>query len=307
MRICSLFSSATELLYALGLGRSVVGRSEHCDYPPGARRKPIIVRSRIPSERLSSRSIHDAVQDLNRRGEHHYDIDVSLLKRLHPDLLVTQELCNVCAASHPEVLEAVRQLPHRPKTVSVSGRRFEELFESIQTLGEATGRTSQAKTLSERLRRQVESIRRRLGRTTTTPRVWCAEWLEPVMAAGHWIPEMVVMVGGIDELGRPGQDSVPIAWDAVRQYDPAVIIVMPCSFSMARTVKELPLLTTRPGWTSLSAVKTGRVFAVNTGLFHRPGPRLVKGLEVMAALFHPDRFPAPPATHAKALVKHASA
>ncbi|MBI3312025.1 MAG: cobalamin-binding protein [Candidatus Omnitrophica bacterium] len=306
MRICSLFSSATELLCALGAGRAIVGRSERCDYPPSIRRAPIVVRSRIASDRLSSRGIHEAVEALRTRGEHQYDIDVALLKRLKPDLVITQELCNVCAAGHPEVLEAVERLQQRPRTIAVSARRFEELFESIRTLGQAIGRTKQASALSAALRRQVDTIRHRVKLARTTPRVWCSEWLEPLMAAGHWIPEMAAMAGGTDTLGRPGEDSAQVAWDEVRRDDPEVIIVMPCSFSMARTVKEFPLLTARPGWTSLSAVKAGRVFAVNTAFFHRPGPRLVKGLGVMAALFHPEQFPALPTTHARALLKHAS-
>jgi len=301
MRICSFFSSATELLYALGAGESVVGRSERCDYPPSALRKPIIVRSRIAAAQLSSQGIHEAVETIRRRGEHQYAIDVALLKRLQPDLVITQELCNVCAASHPEVTEAVQQLPDVPKTISVSARRFGELFQSIEALGHATGRTRQATALSSRLRREVDAIQRRVTRVVTKPRVWCAEWLEPLMAAGHWIPEMVAMAGGIDGLGRVGEDSVPMPWEEIRRYDPEVVIVMPCSFSMARTVKELRLLTERPGWNELSAVKAGRVFAVQTSLFHRPGPRLVKGLKLMAALFHPELFPKPPASQAKKL------
>ena len=303
MRICSLFSSATELLDALGLGRSVVGRSERCDYPPGMLRKPIVVRSRIASERLSSRGIHEAVEALRRRGEHHYRIDVPLLKRLKPDLVVTQELCNVCAASHPEVLEAIRQLPDPPRTVSVSARRIDELFESIAVLGRATGRIRQAEALARQLHRKVDAIRQRIRGVRAKPRVWCAEWLEPLMSAGHWIPEMVAIAGGTDGLGRAGEDSVPMPWEAIRRYDPDVILVMPCSFSIARTVKEFRLLTERPGWEGVSAVKAGRVFAVRASLFHRPGPRLIEGLTLMAALVHPERFPKPPATHAARLGK----
>lgn len=301
MRICSFFSSATEMLYALGVGRSVVGRSERCDYPPVALRKPIIVRSRIASRRLSSRQIDDAVQAMRRRGEHQYEIDVPLLKRLRPDLVITQELCNVCAASHPEVTEAVRQLPEAPKAVAISARRFEELFQSIEALGDAVGRARQAGVLSRRLRRQVDAIRRRVGRASTTPRVWCAEWLEPLMAAGHWIPEMVVLAGGRDGLAAGGEDSKRVTWESVRDYNPEVILVMPCSFSIARTRKEFSLLSARPGWQDVSAVKSGRVFAVETSLFHRPGPRLIQGLRLMASLFHPDRFPRPRASQAHAL------
>ncbi|MBI3331259.1 MAG: cobalamin-binding protein [Candidatus Omnitrophica bacterium] len=301
MRICSCFSSATELLYALGAGRSVVGRSERCDYPIAVRRKPVVVRSRIASRRLSSRGIDEAVQAMRRRGAHQYAIDVALLKRLRPDVVVTQELCSVCAASHPEVLEAVRQLPSRPTVVSVTARRFEELFDSLELLGDAIGRSKQAKALTRRLRQEAHAISDRSRRARTQPRVWCAEWLDPLMAAGHWIPELVAMAGGRDGLGRAGNDSVRVPWDDVRRYDPEVILVMPCSFSIARTAKEFPLLTTRPGWSSLSAVQAGRVFAVEGAWFHRPGPRLVQGLKLMAALFHPEAFPAPPATHVRAL------
>lgn len=301
MRICSFFSSATELLSALGLSRSVVGRSEHCDYPPSIRRAPIIVRSRIASSRLSSRGIHDAVQSMRQRGEHQYDIDTALLKRLHPDLVVTQELCNVCAASHPEVLDAIRQLPRQPRVVSVTARRLDELYGCLEQLGNATGRVERARQLSGELRREVESLRHRLRQTRTRPRVWCAEWLDPLMAAGHWIPEMVRLAGGQDGLGTPGEDSSRIRWDDVRRYDPEVILVMPCSFSMARTASELPLLASRPGWRTLSAVKARRVYAINTAFFHRQGPRLITGLRIMATLFHPGLFPKLPHTHATVL------
>jgi iron complex transport system substrate-binding protein len=301
MRICSLFSSATELLYALGAGRSVVGRSERCDYPVAVQRKPVVVRSRIASRQLSSRGIDEAVQAMRRRGAHQYAIDVALLKRLRPDVVVTQELCSVCAASHPEVLEAIQQLPRKPKVVSVTARCFDELFDSIEILGEAIGRSKQAKVLALRLRQEAQAIQDRIRRVQRQPSVWCAEWLDPLMAAGHWIPELVRMAGGRDGLGRAGEDSVRVPWEEVRQYDPEAILVMPCSFSIERTVKEFPLLTKLPGWSSLSAVQAGRVFAVEGALFHRPGPRLVQGLKLMAALFHPDVFPTPPAAHAKSL------
>lgn len=301
MRICSFFSSATELLYALGAGRSVVGRSERCDYPVTVQRKPVVVRSRIASERLSSRGIDEAVQAMRRRGAHQYEIDGSLLKRLRPDLVVTQELCNVCAASHPEVLEAVQQLPTRPRVVSVTARRFDELFDAIDVLGQATGRSKAASALRAQLQQEVQAIQHRIRRVRVKPRVWCAEWLDPLMAAGHWIPEMVARAGGLDGLGKIGEDSARITWETVLHYDPEVIIVMPCSFSIARTVKEFPLLAGHSGWASVSAVKTGRVFAVEGALFHRPGPRLVQGLKLMAALFHPELFPKVSVAHAKAL------
>ncbi len=302
MRICSFFASATELLYALGCGRWVVGRSERCDYPPQALSKPVVVRSRIASEKLSSRGIHEAVEGLRRRGEHQYRIDVELLKRLRPDLVVTQELCNVCAAGHPEVVEAIQQMNPVPQTVTVSARRFGELFGSIDALGIATGRRQRAKQLKSRLRQEVEGIQRRLDRAGKRPKVWCAEWLDPLLAAGHWIPELVEMAGGLDVAGIVGEDSASVTWEQVRKANPDVVIVMPCSFSLQRTRRVFPLLSRRPGWKKLSAVRSGRVFAVENSFFHRPGPRLVKGLKLMAALFHPELFPKPPAAYARALV-----
>ena len=299
MRICSLFSSATELLGAIGAGRSIVGRSELCDYPSSVRRAPVVVRSRIASERLSSRGIHDAVQRLSRLGAHHYDIDVELLKRLRPDVLVTQTLCNVCAAGHQEVHEAVAQLPTTPKILTVNAERFADMFSALKTLGRATGHQRQADRLSATLHRACERVRSRAKAAAARPRVWCAEWMEPVMAAGHWVPELIERAGGRDGLGRVGNDSVPLPWSTIRRYDPEVILVMPCSFSIDRTLRERRWLTQRPGWKRLRAVKAGRVFAVETAFFHRPGPRLVEGLKIVAALLHPDRFAAPSPARAR--------
>jgi len=199
-------------------------------------------------------------------------------------------------------LEAIRTLPRQPRIISVTARRLEELFGCLEQLGAATGRATQAKILSAQLRRDVESLQRRVRQARARPRVWCAEWLDPLMAAGHWIPEMVELAGGQDGLGKAGEDSSRITWDDVLRYNPEVILAMPCSFSMTRTAREFPLLTSRPRWNTLSAVKAKRVYAINTAFFHRQGPRLITGLRLMAALFHPDLFPKPPTTSAKALV-----
>lgn len=301
MKICSFVASATELVYALGLGRSLVGRSDCCDYPAGARRKPIVVRSRISSDRLSSRGIHEAVQRLRRSGEHQYAIDVALLKRLQPDVVVMQELCEVCAATHPEIDQAVRQLPTTPRVIPVTAGSVQAIGESIMGLGHALGRSRQAQTLRKQMRRSIAGIRRHLRGVRSRPRVWCVEWLDPLMAAGHWVPEMVTMAGGIDGLLQPGQKSICVSWEDIRRYDPEVILVMPCSFAMERTICECPLLKKLPGWASVSAVRSGRVFAVHGGWFHHPGPRLIRGLELMAALFHPELGMRPSPRYAKAL------
>ena len=259
------------------------------------------MRSRIASARLTSRGIDQAVRAMRRRNEHQYVINVPLLTRLKPDLVVTQELCNVCAAGHPEVTEAIQQLPKRPQVISVTGRRFDELFESIEALGRVTQQTRQAKALTRRCRRDLQAIERRVKPARRRPTVWCAEWLDPLMAAGHWIPELIATAGGTDRFGRVGADSPRITWEEVRRYDPEVILVMPCSFTIRRTVRERALLMKRPGWRRLRAVREGRVFALDGSYFHHPGPRLVQGVRIMAALFHPDRFRMPPPIQAQAL------
>ncbi|MCM8812045.1 MAG: cobalamin-binding protein [Candidatus Omnitrophica bacterium] len=295
MRICSLLPSGTEILYGLGLGRSLVGRSDDCDYPAQVKRKPQVVTSRVA--RLApqdSQKIHEAVLQLRRQRKHQFTLDIPALKKLKPDLVVTQNICAVCAASHPEVEAAMRELAPIPHMVSLSATKLRGVLEEIRLLGAATGRQTQAQKLIRQLEHRISRIQTKVQKTKTRPRVWCCEWLEPLMAAGHWLPELVALAGGQDRLGFPGDESRWLDWQEVRRYDPQVIIVMPCSYSIPQTVRERWRLTRRPGWKELSAVRNSRVFAVETSFFHRAGPRLVDGLELLAALIHPDLFSAAP-------------
>jgi len=296
MRITSFLPTATEMVYALGLGRSLVGRSQHCSYPPQARSKPIVVSSRV--KRIAAQdsvAIHKEVQRLRQENAHQFEIDRKALKRLKPDLVITQNLCSVCAAPHTEVAQALSALSPRPKVVSLQAQRFDQVFSELKRLGELTGRSAAAMQVIHRLRRRIEQVQARLGAPAATPpRVWCCEWLEPLMASGHWVPQMVECAGGVDPLGLAGRDSARIRWEQVRSCDPEVILVIPCSYSISQTLKERRRLTKRPGWRSLSAVKQGRVFAVAGEFFHHAGPRLVNGVELLAHLFHPDRFPTGP-------------
>ncbi len=292
-KICSFFPTATEILYALGAGRSLVGRSQHCHYPPSVKSKPIVVASRVKKiAAQDSVAIHRAVQRLRRENAHQFSIDVKQLQRLKPDLVITQELCSVCAASHSEVSEAIRHLSPAPRIVSLQGRRLNGIFTDIRRLGGAMDRDKTADRLIRQLQERMEDVRNRVNQISTQPRVWVCEWLEPPMAAGHWIPEMVELAGGIDRLGPKGADSRWVTWDQIRAYDPEVILVMPCSYSIAQTLREKQRLTRRSGWKQLSAVKKGRVFAVEGSFYHHAGPRLIDGLELFAHLLHPDRIPA---------------
>lgn len=289
MRICSFLPSGTEMLYAIGAGRFVVGRSEHCTYPPSVRRKPVLVKSRVKKiAQQDSHSIHQAVLRLKRNNGHQFDVDARLLKRLQPDLVVSQTLCNVCAASHTEVEEALAQLHPRPRLVHLKARTLAEVFEDLRTLGEATGRQAAAARRIRTLERQLAQIGQRMRAARTTPRVWCCEWLEPLMAAGHWVPELVERAGGQDGLGKKGANSRWISWDEVRAYDPEIILVMPCSYSIPQSLRERSRLTGRPGWERLSAVRSGRTFAIDSRFSHHAGPRLLEGLRMFAHLIHPE-------------------
>ena len=273
------------MLYALGLGRSVAGRSQHCLYPPQARSKPVVVSSRIKKiAAQDSLAIHNAVLKLRKQNTHQFEINLPLLKRLKPDLVITQNLCSVCAASHDEVDEALRHLSPRPKVITLRSQKLSEVIGEIERLGAATGRKAAAARLAGNLRRRLEAVRKRVSKLPR-PRVWCCEWLEPPMAAGHWVPEQVEWAGGTDGLGIAGKNSRWLKWEEVRAYDPEVILTMPCSYSIRQTLKEKRRLTSRPGWKNLSAVKSGRVYAVAGEFFHHAGPRLINGVELMAGLF----------------------
>lgn len=274
------------MLCALGLGRSLVGRSQHCQYPPEVRRKPVVVSSWV--KRISAQDslkIHKAVLKLREQNAHQFEINLPLLKWLKPDLVITQNLCSVCAASHDEVDEALRHLSPKPRVITLCSQKLSEVIEEIERLGAATGRKAAAARLAGGLRRRLDRVRKQVSKLPR-PRVWCCEWMEPLMASGHWVPEQVKAAGGTDGLGVAGKNSRWLKWEQVRAYDPEVIAVMPCSYTIREILKEKHRLTSRPGWNSLSAVKSGRVYAVAGEFFHHAGPRLVNGVELLASVLH---------------------
>lgn len=292
MRICSLLPSATEIVYALGLGDQLYGVSHECDYPPEAAAKPTLIRSAFDRSSLSSLEIDHAVMERLRSGEGVYTIDQDLLRQAEPDLILTQELCDVCAVPYSEVKRAVDQLVSRPRLLPLSPSLLGDVLQDISRVGEATGREEQAGFLVRRLRERIDRVTARTATAAERPATFCLEWADPLYVAGHWIPEMVEMAGGIDGLGGKGKPSVPIEWERVVSYAPEVVILMPCGFDVERAVREMPLLTRLPGWLDLPAVQRGQVYAVNaTAYFSRSGPRLVDGLELLAKILHPELFP----------------
>lgn len=286
MRIISLVPAGTEIVFALGLGHDVVAVSHECDYPPQAGHLQRLTRSAIGSAALTSAEIDAAVSARKATGAPLYEINAEQLTSLAPDLILTQGLCDVCALPSRAVRAALAQMSPRPPIVSLDGRTIDGVLESISEIGRITGQDASAVEL-------VATLRERLAKVTSAVadrapvRVICLEWLDPPYACGHWIPEMVRLAGGMDLLGTPGLPSEPMQWAAVRDSQAPNIIAMPCGYSLARAVREVERLAHQPVWQE--AVGSAVVYAAaGGGYFTRPGPRLVTGVELLAAAFHPD-------------------
>jgi iron complex transport system substrate-binding protein len=294
VRIVSLVPSATEILFALGLGRSVVAVSHECDYPDEATQRPRITASEIATDRLSSRAIDEAVAQRMRDGSPLYRVDVEALRTLDPTLLITQGLCDVCALPAQAVDHAIRLLPRAPAIISLDANTVAGVLNSILTIGDATDTRAEAHAF-------VATLRARLARVTdavasaTPRRVLCLEWLDPPYQSGHWIPEMVTLAGGVDPASRPGIPSVATTWDELCATKPDVVVAFPCGRSVDRTVAEIETLRARGVWPS--RLLDTPVVVLDSRYFTRPGPRIVEGVEMLASVLHPDRvtWVSPPA------------
>lgn len=289
-RIVSFLPSATEMVFALGLGEQLVGRSHECDWPPDAHGKPVVVRPAIPLEGLSAREIDRAVSERIQSGASLYEVDEALLRELAPDLILTQDLCQVCAPSGNEVAQVLQSLPRTPQILWLTPKSFGGICDNLRQVAAATNREPRAEQLIAEWRARVEQVAS-VSRQLPRPRVFCMEWLEPIYCGGHWLPEMVEMAGGVDALGRKGSDSVRIAWGDVLKWGPEVVIVSPCGYHLERTMRLAQSLAALPQWNELPAVQSERVFAVDAdAYFARPGPRVVDGVELLAHLIHPSAF-----------------
>lgn len=298
LRIVSLLSSATEILYGLGLGQQVVAVSHECDFPPQVRQKPQVTCSNVESL-ASSGDIDQQVKQFSAAGKALYEIDARRLVQLRPDWIVTQAQCDVCAVRYQDVLDVVdenRELSHT-QVIALNPSSLEDILADITRIAQATGRQSAARDYVAGLRGRIEKVRSTTGSLPEEqrPRVACIEWIEPLMLAANWTPELLHLAGGYCPLTPVGQHSTYNAWSAVVQFDPEVILLAPCGFDLPRTVAELRPLALWPSWQQLSAVKSGRVFALDGNAYlNRSGPRLVDSLEIMAHLFHPQIFRLPP-------------
>ncbi|MBW4659951.1 MAG: cobalamin-binding protein [Drouetiella hepatica Uher 2000/2452] len=288
-RIVSLIPSATEIVAALGLADCLVGRSHECDYPPSVVSLPICTEPKFDPEGTSA-EIHDRVTDLLQSALSVYRVKTEVLEQLQPTHILTQAQCEVCAVSLGEVEQAVDCLTHsQPQIISLQPNVLADLWTDIEQVAAALGVESQP--VIDFLQQRVETCAQGSSLIADRPRVACIEWIEPLMAAGNWIPELVELAGGRSLFGEVGQHSPWLQWEALTIANPDLIILMPCGFDLTRTTQEARSLPTHPEWANLSAVKTGQVYVTDGNqYFNRPGTRLVDSLEILAEILHPDRF-----------------
>jgi len=298
MRIVSLLPSATEILYALGLDEELVGVTHECDYPARARLKPAVTTSVLgdageESLAPTSREIDARVAESRASGEGTYGLNLELLAELRPDLIFTQGLCDVCAVPHGLVRRAVPRLPTKPHVYSLDPAGVGDVLSDVKTVGDATGRQARARVVIADLRARIDEVTLRSAGAPPR-RVFCLEWLDPPWTAGHWVPEMVGMAGGYDALGGIGQPSRQTTWEEIARFAPEIVVLMPCGFDLERTLSEFERTPHPAEWSALPAVRADRVYAVDgSAYFNRPGPRLVDGLELLAAIVHPELFDLP--------------
>ena len=293
MRIVSLLPSATETICALNLEAQLVGVTHECDYPPSVQKLPKVTRTLIPTE-ASSGEIDRLVREKLRDHRALYTLDLPVLERLKPDLIVTQALCDVCAVAEDEVREAACSLPGGPQVVNLEPQTLAEVIASIRQVATAAGVERVGDEVIASLKARVTAVERRTGKIQHRRRVALLEWLDPPFSCGHWNPELVRLAGGEEGLGREGQPSRTLRWDEVIASQPEVVLIACCGYSVERALRDVPALQRVPGWRDVPAVRSGRVYVTDgSSYFSRPGPRLVDSLEILAHAIHSDVHPLP--------------
>jgi iron complex transport system substrate-binding protein len=288
MNIVSLLPSATEILYALGLGKSVAGVTHECDFPEDVQHKPVLTRCVFDSVNLSQQEIDSKVRELASAGESLYAINDDLLREVKPDLIVTQDLCHVCAITPREVDRAVRNLDKKPDVLSLNPKNLEDVFSDMIEVGNRTNIIAQpiVKELQDRIKKIAPA-----SLLSPRPTVACIEWFNPLWRSGHWVPEMVQLSGGDEVLAQIGRPSRPVEWEELTEKNPDIIIFMPCGCNLEKTRAEFSKSKTAFPWNNLKAFQNGLVYFTDANsYFSRSGPRLVNGVELLAEILHPEFF-----------------
>jgi len=288
MRVVTLIASATEIVCALGCRDQLVGRSHECDFPPDVRDLPALTEPKFPVDGASY-DIDQRVKAIIQEGTAVYRVFADRLAELDPDVIVTQDQCEVCAASLSDVEQALCDWTGRPmRIVSLQPNALADIWGDIRKVAGALGIDGQGEALVSDLRKRMTAVQAQATAQAERPRVACIEWVDPLMAAGNWVPELVEMAGGENLFGEAGKHAPWMTWDELAQADPDVILVLPCGYDIARTLQDMPILEAKPGWRDLRAVREGRVvIADGNQYFNRPGPRVAESLEIMAEICHP--------------------
>jgi iron complex transport system substrate-binding protein len=291
LRVVSLIASATETVVALGCEDWLVGRSHECDYPPSVRGLPVCTSAKVDVE-ANGAEIDRQIKSLLRNAVSIYDLDAAILDRLCPDVILTQSQCEVCAVSLQDVERAVCELVRsRPRIVSLEPDGLAEIWEGIEEVAAVLGIPDRGTQLVATLRRRLDELAERAARLKRRPNVACIEWIDPLMAAGNWVPELVELAGGVNLFGEAGRHSPWMSWEELVDRDPDVIVVMPCGWDIPRSRKEMRPMVEHAAWPTLSAVRGGQVFLTDGNqYFNRPGPRVVESAEILAEILHPGEF-----------------
>ena len=288
MKICSFLPSGTEIVFALGLGDHLIGVSDLCDYPPAARHKPVVSRSRIDTTVLSSAEVEATMRALRATGASPFHIEAAVLHQAPPDLVLTQDTCAICDAAAADVQRALDGIRPPPELLVLSPRTVSEILASITAVGQAAGALDQAHSLVAALQARVHAVAAQAAQAHHRPRLLSLEGVNPLVAGGHWIPELKTLAGGRDDLFSPGCAAQRLAWTTIRDYDPEILVITPCSSGLERSLRELCSLAEQDGWWDLQAVRARQVYVVDHVYFSRPGPRVVRGLEILAQIVHPE-------------------
>ena len=289
MRIVSLLPSATEIVAVLGLADQLVGISHECDYPDEIRDRPRVTHCEIHGSDLPSPAIDAWVRDtLAARGTL-YTLDEEMIRDLQPDLILTQQLCDVCAVNYGSVAAFAATLPARPRLINLEPSQLADIYADIRLVAQASGVPSRAEAVIAGLQQRVDSVVSLVTRSADRPKCFLMEWVEPPYCGGHWNPELVQLAGGIDPIGRKGEPSRRVRWEEIERADPDAILLACCGFGVERTLRESTMLAGKREWEGLRAVRQGQVYVADANTyFSRPGPRIVDSLEMLAHMLHPD-------------------
>ena len=288
-RIVSFLPSATEILYELGVGDQVLAVTHECNYPKEASSKPRVIKSSFDPEKMTSHEIDNKVVELVHTQKDIYILDESVLKKANPDLIVAQGICEVCSPYTREINRAVEILDGKPQVLILDPKNLDDILQNVIEVGNKVNKIREAQDFVAKLQERILDIKDipKIAR----PKILCIEWLDPLFTAGHWVPQMVEIAGGINGISTVGEKSRRMDIDEIIKFDPDILVLMPCGFDIKRTILEYEKLSENWKWNSLGAVKQGQVYAVNANeYFSKPGPRTVTGLEILAKIIHPDTF-----------------